>query len=612
MTTDINLDISSLRARLAVRELRPTEVAEAILQRAQRWSSHGIWILPPQPERLMDEARALEHRFAGATELPPLYGIPFALKDNIDLAGASTTAGCPTFAYRPAEDSAAVARLRAAGALPVGKTNMDQFATGLVGVRSPHGPTRNAFDLSYISGGSSSGSAVAVAAGLASFALGTDTAGSGRVPAAFNNIVGLKPTRGRISNRGTVPACRSLDCVSVFALSSADAATVLDVAAGFDPRDPFSRRPAPMNACTGSDGFRFAVPRSEDLWFDGDADAARLFQDSAEALAGAGGTPVTVSIAPLLEAAQLLYQGPWVAERFAALGGFLESNPEAVDPVVAEVIGAAAGYSAVDAFRGLYRLRELRRQAEAVWEQADLLLVPTTPTIYTIKAVQAEPVTLNSRLGHYTNFLNLMDLCGVSVPAGFRPDGLPLGVTLCAPAWSEALLCAVGQRLHAARTDLAGATGQTLAPAPAAPSGPPAMVDLAVVGAHLEGQPLHHQLADRDARLLERTRTAPGYRLYALADTEPAKPGLVRDGDSGSGIEVEVYRLSTTAFGEFTALVPAPLAIGSVELADGSRVKGFVCEPWALRGAREITAFGGWRAYLAACADTTPTHCTEV
>lgn len=611
MTTDISLDIASLSARLAARELRPSDVAETILLRAQRWANHGIWIQPPDAERLLGEARALEHRFAGAGQLPPLYGIPFAVKDNIDLGGLPTTAGCPGFAYPPAGDAAVVARLRAAGALPVGKTNMDQFATGLVGLRSPHGPTRNPFDPRYIAGGSSSGSAVAVAAGLASFALGTDTAGSGRVPAAFNNIVGLKPTRGRVSNRGTVPACRSLDCVSVFALCCADAAAVLDVAGGFDPHDPFARR-APGAAPPVAQGFRFAVPGSAELWFDGDDEADWLFRASTATLAAVGGTPVTVSIEPLLEAARLLYEGPWVAERHAALGDFLEHHPEAADPVVAEVIGAAAGYTAADAYRAFYRLRELRRQAEAIWQQADLLVVPTTPSIYTIEAVQAEPVTLNARLGHYTNFLNLMDLCGLAVPAGFRTDGLPLGVTLCAPAWSEVLLCSVGQRLHAARTRLAGATNLPLPEALPAPRAAPDTVDLAVVGAHLEGQPLHHQLADRGARLLARTRTAPGYRLYALAGTQPAKPGLVRDRDSGDAIEVEVYRLSTTAFGEFTALVPAPLAIGSLELADGARVKGFVCEPWALDQARDITAYGGWRAYLAASAVATPTHTTEV
>lgn len=611
MTTDISLDIASLSARLAARELRPADVAETVLRRAQCWSDHGIWIRPPDAEGLLIEARALERRFAAAPRLPPLYGIPFAVKDNIDVAGLPTTAGCPGFAYQPAGDAAVVARLRAAGALPVGKTNMDQFATGLVGVRSPHGPTRNAFDRRYIAGGSSSGSAVAVAAGLVSFALGTDTAGSGRVPAAFNHIVGLKPTRGHVSNRGTVPACRSLDCVSVFALCCADAAAVLDVAGGFDGDDPFARR-APATAPALADGFRFAVPDSAELWFDGDSEAQRLFQASAEALATAGGTPVTVSIEPLLEAARLLYEGPWIAERHAALGSFLEQHPEAVDPVVAGVIGAAAGYTAADAYRAFYRLRELRRQAAAIWRRADVLLVPTTPTIYTIDAVLAEPVALNTRLGHYTNFLNLMDLCGLSVPAGFRADGLPLGVTLCAPAWCEALLCALGQRLHAARTHLAGATGLGLPPALEAPRPAPDTVDLAVVGAHLEGQPLHHQLADRGARLLARTRTAADYRLYALAGSEPAKPGLVRVCGGGAAIEVEVYRLSTTAFGEFTAGVPAPLAIGSLELEDGSRVKGFVCEPWALDQAREITAYGGWRAYLAASPVATPIHSTEV
>jgi allophanate hydrolase len=595
------MDFQTLGRAYQQGRLRPEDVAEAILERAERWSGANIWITPPAQMLVLSEARNVAERFRGASSLPPLYGLPFAIKDNIDLAGFDTTAGCPAFAYRPTSDAIAVERLRAAGAFPVGKTNLDQFATGLVGVRSPYGAVHNAFDPRFIAGGSSAGSAVAVAAGLASFSLGTDTAGSGRVPAALNNVVGLKPTRGSISNRGTVPACRSLDCVSIFALNCVDAQRVLDQVAAQDPADPFSRRVAPTGVWN-PDCFRFGVPNASELDFAGDQENERLFEAAVRGLEALGGEAIPVSIAAMLEAAELLYEGPWLAERVAALGPFWETHADAIHPVVREIIAGGEPFSATDAFRAAYRLLALQGDArKEVWNRVDLLVTPTTPTTHTIEEVHAAPVALNTRLGRYTNFVNLMDLCAVAVPAGFRADGQPLGVSLIAPAGSDAALSATGARLHVALVDRCGtAAGR---PPPAGPSlmkAPPGTVDVAVVGAHLEGQPLHGQLRACGARLQQRTRTTAGYRLYALQASQPPKPALVRDAGGPGGFEVEVYRMTDAGFGAFVALVPAPLGIGTVDIADGRSVKGFICEQHGLAQAPEISSYGGWRAYLAA------------
>ena len=514
----------------------------------------------------------------------PLAGRPFAIKDNIDYAGLNTTAGCPTFAYRATRHATVVDKLTAAGAVLIGKTNMDQFATGLVGVRSPYGTCSSVFDPRYISGGSSSGSAVAVASGLVDFSLGTDTAGSGRVPAAFNNLIGLKPTRGLLSMRGVVPACRSLDCVSIFTRTISRAATVLDAASGFDPEDPFSR-PAATSPLSGAGPFRFGVPAEDQLEFFGDHDARDLFLAAIRQFELAGGERVEIDYAPFREAAALLYQGPWVAERTAAVGDFLAAHPDQVHPVVRRIIEGGTKYSAIDAHRASYRLAELRQSTLPTWGRIDVMLLPTTGTIFTHEQVAAEPVARNTDLGFYTNFVNLLDLAALALPAGFRPNGLPFGVTLIGPAWSDPALLRLGARFL--RESL---------PAPL-PSG---WIELAVVGAHLAGQPLHSQLTERGARLVATTRTAPDYQLFALANTTPPKPGLVRaPGSSGPGIEVEVYALSAERFGSFVALIPPPLGIGNVHLAEGRTVKGFICEPAGLTGATDITALGGWRNYLA-------------
>jgi allophanate hydrolase len=618
----LSLDLQCLLVAYAEQKITPDAVIAEVYRRIAARGSDRVWIALRPESEVRAEAVALSLRRA-AGEVLPLYGVPFAVKDNLDVAGLTTTAACPAFSYMPVADAEVVRRLRAAGAIVLGKTNLDQFATGLAGVRSPYGAPSSVFNEEYISGGSSSGSAVAVAAGLVSFALGTDTAGSGRVPAAFNNVVGWKPTKGLVSTMGLVPACRSLDCVSIFTLTCSDAARLAKIVAGYDSADPYSRN-ARVNGAAGSAGFgasfRFGVPRGDQLEFFGDGAAAGLYAASVARLRRLGGTVVEIDFAPFRAAAELLYSGPWVAERLAALTPFADEQPESLHPVTAGILRGARRFSAVDTFRAFYQLEELRRRVAAEWARMDVLVLPTTPTIYTHAELRAEPLGLNSRLGTYTNFVNLLDLAAVAVPAGFRPDGLPLGVTLMAPAFTDEALIALGGRLHA---EVGGKLGGTQTALPAGEGGAVASAEdkrrekftlpeegseevlLAVVGAHLRGQPLNGQLTRRGARFVGLTRTAAEYRLYALANTTPPKPGLVHSpGRAGPGIEVEVWSLSLAAFGAFTAEVPAPLAIGNLRLADGAiadgaMVKGFVCEPAGLHDAIEITHYQGWRAYLA-------------
>ena len=591
-----SLDLAGLAAAYAAGALTPAQVLDGIFARIAVEGERPVWITLAPRDRVAAQLAANDRRRA-AGEALPLYGIPFAVKDNIDVAGVPTTAGCPDFAYLPDRSATVVERLEAAGAVLVGKTNLDQFATGLVGTRSPYGICSSVFDPAYVSGGSSSGSAVAVAAGLVSFALGTDTAGSGRVPAAFNNIVGLKPTKGLVSTRGVVPACRSQDCVSIFAGTVGEAVRVLDSAQGFDAGDAYSREmPGTMAAAPGR--FRFGVP-AQALDFCGDLAAAALYAEAIARLEQAGGERVAIDFAPFQEAARLLYQGPWVAERLAALRAYDFERPDAIHPVVWQIIGGGAGVSAADGFAAFYRLAALVRAAEVEWRRMDVLLLPTTPTIYTIEAVLADPIALNSNLGLYTNFVNLMDLSAVAVPAGFRPDGLPLGVTVLGRAFADRLVAGIADRLH---RSLANATiGGTGLPLPAAiaiePVTQPA-IRLAVVGAHLSGQPLNFQLTGRGARPIGAARTAPGYSFYAL-DTSPAKPGLVRDGTGAGLIEVEIWELDPAGFGSFVAEIPPPLGIGTIALEGGETVQGFLCETYAVAGAKDITSFGGWRNWLA-------------
>jgi len=568
------------------------DVARSTLERVDAYHAvqPQVWISRVERTEVLAAARAIDLKVASGEHLA-LAGVPFAVKDNFDIAGLPTTAGCPAFSYWPEVTAPVAERLLEAGAILIGKTNLDQFATGLAGTRSPHGACGAVYNREYISGGSSSGSAVAVAAGLVAFALGSDTAGSGRVPAAFNHLVGLKPTKGRWSARGLVPACRSLDCVSVLTSTVADAASIDDIVAGFDPADPYSRRAPDCPAAPPPVRFRVGVPPDRQLEWFSDDQSARLFKAAVARVAAMGGETVEVDITPLREAAKLLYEGPWVAERTVATEALLASQPGAIHPVVRDILERGLRFSAAEAFKAEYRLRALKRQAEQLWENVDVLLLPTTPVAYRIREVLAEPLALNSNLGIYTNFVNLLDMSAIALPAGFRDNATGFGVTLIGPAWSDRLLLALARRY------------EDIAPMPEAPpldlEGVTAHVKLAVVGAHLASMPLHWQLTSRGARLVKRCRTAPVYRLYAMANTSPAKPALVHVGEEGAAIEVEVYELGVEAFGSFTAEVPAPLAIGTVTLDDGTDVKGFVAEPRALLGAEDITALGGWRAYVA-------------
>ena len=589
-----NLLISYLRDSYRSGRLAPAGVIEALLEQSSESDPHNVWITRLSRERVMTYVTALEGR--SQAELP-LYGIPFVIKDNIDLTGVPTTAGCPSFAYTPTRSATVVQKLIAAGAIPLGKTNLDQFATGLVGSRSPYGACRNSFDPDYISGGSSSGSAVAVALGSASFSLGTDTAGSGRVPAGFNNLIGLKPSNGRLSTRGVVPACRSLDCVSVFALTAEDAATVLRVAEGYDAEDAYSRSMGDQ-ALTG---LRFGVPRRNQLQFFGDTEYQRLFDGAVRTLQALGGAAVNIDLEPFLDAARLLYEGPWLAERYAAVGEFIEAHGEAIHPVTRKVIEAGKALTAVAAFRGEYRLRDLQRRSEAVWRSVDVILTPTAGTIYRHVELDADPIRLNANLGVYTNFMNLFDLAGVSVPAGFRNDGLPFGVSLVGPHASDHALLELGGRLQRASVARVGAL-QTTVPAAQihAPAMRPGHLAIAVCGAHLQGLPLNHQVRERGGYLLQATFSAPRYRLFALPDGPPHRPGMIRVNDAGAAIEIEVWALPAEHLGSFVAGIPAPLGVGKIELADGTWVSGFICEGYIAEKATDITRYGGWRAYCQA------------
>ncbi|HAX43097.1 MAG TPA: allophanate hydrolase [Bryobacteraceae bacterium] len=592
MTLPPTLDLTTLRAAYRAGDFKPAQLIHALYRRIREDGDPAVWI------HLIPEARALAQAETVDQSLP-LAGIPFAVKDNIDVAGVPTTAGCPEFAYTPEETSPVVQRLLDAGAILLGKTNLDQFATGLVGTRSPYGAPGCVFDAAFIPGGSSSGSAVAVASSLVTFALGTDTAGSGRVPAAFNNILGHKPTRGLLSTRGVVPACRTLDCVSIFALTPHDALEVFSLAQGFDERDPFSRRAEPQSL--RGPALRLGVPAPEQLEFFGDTGAALLFERAVDHLPHCGWTKVEIDFTPFREAAALLYSGPWVAERLAAIEALMNANPEALHPTVRTIIGGGGRYSAVDAFRATYRLQELKRAAEAEWKKMDVLLLPTTGTIYSRADVEADPIGSNTNLGYYTNFVNLLDLCAVAVPAGFRQNGLPFGVTMLAPAFHDAALLRLASVFHHSQRLPVGATNLNITELPeaGASSLSTGCVELAVVGAHLQGQPLNHQLTARGASLRSVSKTAPEYRLFALAGTVPAKPGLVREpGFAGPGIEVEVWSLPESEFGGFVAAIPEPLTIGTVKLHDGSHVKCFLCEPHAAAAGTEITELGGWRAFL--------------
>ncbi|CAN5300447.1 allophanate hydrolase [soil metagenome] len=581
-----SLDLESLRERYLERSLSPVTVVEAIYARIRSRGDDHVWI------SLVDEAAAL----AAAAELDPsamadlpLFGVPFAVKDNIDVAGMDTTAGCPAFGYAAPESAYLVDRLLAAGALVIGKTNLDQFATGLNGTRSPYGAPSTPFDDAYISGGSSSGSAVAVAAGLVSFSIGTDTAGSGRVPAALNNIVGVKPSVGLVSNRGIVPACRSIDCANVFALTVDDGTFVLNVIAGHDGADPWARDlPAPgAIAPLSLAGVRLAIPDRISAW--GTAGEQEAWEALLLELEKSGVQLQPIAMDVFLEAGAQLYGGAWVAERLDGLESFITTHPEEIHPVTLALLLAGKDVRGVDVFESLDRMRTLRLEARAALADVDALLTPTVTSTFTIEQLLEDPLGPNTTLGTYTTFTNLLDLCAVAVPVAMGSSGLPFGVSVQGAAGTDGEVLAIARAIEQ-HNDL---------PWGALASRATETFDLAVVGAHLEGMPLHNDLLQRGARLVTKTSTAPHYRLYALDGTVPAKPGLRMVEHDGAPIEVEVYRLPSSEIGGFLATVVAPLAIGQITLEDGSWVHGFVCEPYGLQDARDITSFGSWRTYIA-------------
>jgi allophanate hydrolase len=577
---------------------KPEDIVARSFARIRAHNDPAIFITLRAEADVLADARALARN---ADKTPPLYGIPVAVKDNIDVKGLPTTAACPAYLYRPNNDAACVARLREAGALILGKTNLDQFATGLVGVRTPYGIGRNLFDAKLVPGGSSTGSALAVAAGFAPLALGTDTAGSGRIPAAFNNIIGLKPSRGIVSTAGVVPACRTLDCVSIFALTVDDATTALQVIGVPDPGDPFMPPRTVPAVGPMPHGLKLGVPLKGQLLFFGDRASEAAYEAALMRLSGLGAKIVEIDIEPFYAAARLLYEGPWVAERFLTVKSLIASSPESMHPVTRQILLAGAHGTAADTFAALYRLEGLQRTRDHTFRTIDAMVLPTAPTIYTVEQVLADPIDLNNRLGTYTNFVNLLDMCGLAVPAAMRPDGTPFGVTLLAPAGEDAALAAVGRELHAATGLPLGALNYPQ-PAPAHLTTAPAEneIPIAVVGAHLSGMPLNGELRAAGARLIECTTTAPHYRLYALPGTRPPKPGLLRvKNGAGTAIEIEVWAMSEAAFGRFVAAVPPPLSIGTLEIDDGRSVKGFLVEAEAVAGARDISSFGGWRAFMA-------------
>lgn len=557
------------------------------------------WISVATAEQLarqLNELHALEA--AHSREALPLYGVPFAAKDNIDVAGFTTTAACPAFAYEAERDAFVVQRLRAAGAVVLGKTNLDQFATGLVGTRSPYGAVTCAFDAARISGGSSSGSASVVARGRVPFALSTDTAGSGRVPAGFNQIVGIKPTPGAVSGTGLVPACRTLDCIGVLATSVSDSARVLALIEGVDGADAYAR-PRPRTAAPRPlKQLRVATPAARQL--------SPEYETAFAAVEAALGTQAAhvqaIDFSPLFEVAALLYQGPWVAERVLGASRIYQHQPEAMLPVIRTVLDVAKRFSAADTFAAQYRLQALKQTADALWQDWDVLCVPTAPRHPTIAEVEASPIDVNSEMGVYTNFVNLLGWSAIAIPAASLPGGLPFGITLIAPGWHEPQLAHWAQQLEQHFGLPAGTTGLRPRPEPLPQWHVPTQGDcvrLAVVGAHLRGMPLNRELLACGARFAEETRSAPHYRLYALPGTTPPKPGLARvaAGDAGEAIALEVWDVPLQNLGAFVAGVPAPLGIGNVELASGEVVKGFICEGHALAGAADISRHGGWRAY---------------
>ncbi|MCG7907479.1 MAG: allophanate hydrolase [Candidatus Thiodiazotropha taylori] len=598
-TFPFEMTISALRSAYLGGRLTPEQVMQTIRKRALEYEDYNIWI------HLLSEAEQA-HYLDRLQQLDlarfPLWGIPFAIKDNIDLNEIPTTAACIEFAYTPTASATVVERLIAAGAIPVGKTNLDQFATGLNGTRSPWGACRNAFEPDYISGGSSSGSAVSVALGLASFSLGTDTAGSGRVPACFNNLIGLKPSRGLLSTKGLVPACRSLDCITVFTCDSDDANLVLSVAEAYDADDEYSRNNPFQNQQRQygerQGPLKIGVIPDQQLNFFGDQAYQQAYRDTLKQLETDGIEFVEIDYQPFAEAARLLYEGPWVAERYLATQPLIDDNPQALYPVVREIIEPGKSLQASSLFKAQYRLSGLKAVCDRQLAAVDCLLTPTAGTCFTIEQMLEEPILRNSQLGYYTNFMNLLDLASVAVPTQMTASGLPFGITLVGDAFTDRVLLSIAKRIHRQFELNLGASQYELQSASQPAVGDHSEIDVVVCGAHLQGLPLNWQLTERGATLKAKTETAPIYRMYALPGGPPARPGLILDEVEGAAIEVEVWSMPQSQFGSFVAAIPSPLGIGKLQLADGSEASGFICEPYAISKAEEITGFGGWKAYL--------------
>ena len=597
MTTTFDLRLATLRTAYAEGTTTPRQLILGLRDKAAALNGEFNAFI-----HLLSAAELEPYLAALDGKTPkdlPLYGVPFAIKDNIDLAGVPTTAACPAFAYTPETSATIVEQLIALGAVPLGKTNLDQFATGLNGTRSPYGECRNSVHPDYPSGGSSAGSALAVALGLCSFALGTDTAGSGRVPAALNNLVGLKASKGLISTAGVVPACRTLDCVTFFTATAAEASQLLALTARLDPRDEYSRRNPLWNdgsAFGQIKTFRFGIPQH--LEFLGCAESPALFAATIEHLKALGGEPVEIDFEPFLEAARLLYEGPWVAERYSVAGELIEQQPDAVLPVIKAVLEKAPGTTAVQLFQAQYRLQQLKAVCDRTLAEVDCVLTPAYPRPVTLAELHAEPVKRNSDLGYYTNFMNMLDYAAVAVPAAVMHNSLPWGVTLFGRVFTDQYLLSLADALQR-QTDLTLVGGNAITgPVPRNPARND-RAKVVVCGAHLDGLPLNWQLRQRGGRLLEATQSSPDYRLYALAGGPLLRPGMVRVTEGGAAIAVEVWDIPSSELGSFLTGIPAPLGLGKVQLADGCWETGFICDAYGLDGAEDITRFGGWKAWLA-------------
>ncbi|MEO0916443.1 MAG: allophanate hydrolase [Pseudomonadota bacterium] len=595
MLDEIPLTFASLRQAYSG-GTSPAQIVRQVYARIEQVADPNIFLCLFPKEDLLAEAAALGTYDAAN----PLWGVPFVIKDNIDVAGKPTTAACPEFAYVPEDTAFVVQRLQEAGALLIGKTNLDQFATGLVGVRTPYGAPKNALDLEIVPGGSSAGSGVAVAHGIVSFSLGTDTAGSGRVPAALNNIVGLKPTLGALSASGVVPACRTLDTVSVFALTVEDAYQAYSVAAAYDPADSYARRVSTPALVAAPTKFKIGIPSANSIRFEGDEVQAASFAETVDALTSSGAEITEIDFAPLYEIAEMLYFGPWVAERFVATESLMTGNPDAMFPVTRKIIGSAEGKTAADTFKGFYRVKDLAGTMAPTISTFDALCVPSIPTFTTVAELEADPMGPNNMLGTYTNFVNLLNLCAITVPTAARSDGRPGSVTFIAEAGADAKIAAIATRVEALSSSSLGATRWRSA-VPSLPDTPSAdVIRIAVCGAHMSGFPLNHTLTERGARLVRSDRTAPDYKFYALPTNGAARPGLVRTTrGKGASVAVELWDIPIDAFGGFMKTIPAPLGIGKVTLRDESVVQGFLCEAIATQDAEDISELADWRKYKA-------------